>query len=251
MLRKFYPLWVAALTLFIGCDFFSTRDILPKPSDIRPFQGLFKSGDSIGFQMVESLREPGAKVDKVVLSTRRLVFIFEGDTLVAGDSLKTVSLRITEVPSGSLIEQTRRWVRFSGVGLELSGMGEGGGARFYPLKVGADPLKVEGALDTNSYLALPAVFSEGWQAKQTMGPLTINRQLSVSTDTIAYHQHSEATWEILETVMDDSRTLCVGKYWYGASGLLKAEMVWPNFDWREANASLPGKVDLLRHLERI
>ncbi len=253
MLRKSYPFWVAAVTLFVGCDFFSTRDILPKPPDIRALQGLFKPGDSVGFYVVESLRESGSPVDKQVLSKRRLMFTFEGDTVIAGDSFKVLSLRITEDPSGNVIEKAQRLLRFSGNGLELSISGTGGGARFYPLKVGvsANGLTTGASLDTTSYLALPAVFSEGWQTRHATGPLTIDRLLAPSADTLAYHAHSEATWSILETVKDSSLVLSKGEYWYGASGLLKVEMVWPNFEWREANASVPGNVDLHRHLERI
>ncbi len=241
------------MTLFVGCDFFSTRDILPKPPDIRAFQGLFKPGDSVGFYVVESLRESGSPVDKQVLSKRRLMFTFVGDTVIAGDSLKVISMRITEEPSGIVIEKAQRLLRFSGDGLELSNSGTGGGARFYPLKVGVGAnVQATGAfLDTISYLALPAVFSEGWRIQHVMGPLTIDRLLAPLTDTLAYHAHSEAAWGILETVKDSSFVLSTGEYWYGASGLLKVEMVWPNFDWREANASVPGKVDLHRHLERI
>ena len=108
MLRKSYPFWVAAVTLFVGCDFFSTRDILPKPPDIRAFQGLFKPGDSVGFYVVESLRETGSPVDKQVLSKRRLMFTFESDTVIAGDRFKVLSLRITEEPSGNVIEKAKR-----------------------------------------------------------------------------------------------------------------------------------------------
>ena len=244
MLRKSGPLWAAVLTLFAGCDFFSTREILPKPSDIRSFQGLVNRGDNLGFRLTESVRESGAKVDKEVLSNRRLVFTFQGDTLVAGNTLKIVSLRVTEFPSGVVLEDTRRLLRFSTDGLLLAGPVVGGGARFYPFKAGA-------SADTTAYLALPAVFSEGWTAQQAMGLLKVGRTLSPSTDTLPYLGHSEITWQILETVSDGAFTIARGQYWYGASGLLKAEQTWPDFGWREANASIPGKVDLHRVLERI
>jgi hypothetical protein len=37
--------------------------------------------------------------------------------------------------------------------------------------------------------------------------------------------------------MDDSRVASSGKYWYGASGLLKAQQSWDDFDWRGGNGA--------------
>jgi hypothetical protein len=243
MLRKSGPSWAAVLILFAGCDFFSTREILPKPSDIRSFQGLSKAGDSLAFRVTESLRAPGASTDKQVLSKRKLTFTFQGDSLVGGDTLKVVALRISEDPSGYVLEQSVRLLRFSADGLLFEGAASGGGARFYPLKTSA-------VQDTAIYLALPAVFSEGWSLTQAMGVLNVRRDLSGS-DTLPYHGHSEVSWKIAESVMDADSVLAKGQYWYGVSGLLKAEQTWPDFDWREANASSPGAVDLHRGLERL
>lgn len=242
MLRKSGPLWAAVLTLLAGCDLFSTREILPKPSEIRSFQGLLRLGDSLTFIVRESLREHGTATEKQLLSERRLVFAYKGDSLVGGDTLKIVSLRILEKSTGALIEQGTRLLRFSGDGVLLQNTSTGGGARFYPLKAAA-------AGDTTAYLALPALFSEGWTAKQSLGVLNVNRDLAGS-DTLDYQGHSEVSWRIAETVLDGDSALVQGNYWYGASGLLKAEQTWPDFGWRDADASIPGKVDLYRRLDR-
>jgi hypothetical protein len=243
MLRNSRPFWVALIALITGCDFFSTREVLPKPSDIRAFQGLGKRGDSLSFLVTETLREPGVKTDKEVLSKRRLLFVFLGDTIVSGDTLKLISLRITEDPSGDLVESSQRMIHFSKDGLLLTGLVTGASARFYPFKAGV-------AEDSSTYLVLPAVFSEGWNIHQSMGRLDLYRNLQASTDTLAYHGHSEATWGITETVKDAGIILNNGHYWYGASGLLKAEQTWTNFGWRDASASPQSKVDLLRTLVR-
>ncbi len=243
MLRKSGPLWAAVLTLLAGCDLFSTREILPKPSEIRSFQGLFHLGDSLTFSVKESLRESGATTDKQVLSDRRLVFAYKGDSTVGGETLKVVSLRIIDKATGALVEQSTRLLRFSADGLLLESSQPGGGARFFPLKAAA-------VQDTTLHLALPALFSEGWSAKQSLGALNVRRELTGS-DTLDYQGHSEASWKISETVRDGDSALVQGSYWYGASGLLKAEQTWPDFGWREADASIPGKVDLFRKLERL
>lgn len=128
-----------------------------------------------------------------------------------------------------------------------------GSARFYPLKVSA----TSASSDTTAYLALPLVFFEGWMVSQSIGLLDITRLLAASTDTIAYREHSEATWKIDETVRDRGYPLVHGQYWYGASGLLRVEQTWTNFGWREANAANPASglntktIDLHRILVRL
>jgi hypothetical protein len=253
MLRKCNPIWVAACILLTGCDFFSTRDILPKPSDIHSFQGLFNPGDSLFFRVTESLREAQNEADQQVLSKRILTFTFLGDSVVDGKRLKLIALKVLEQPSGIVIERSRRLLDYSGEGLILVSPDIDGSIRFFPFKSASNSNKA----DTTAYLALPVVFFQGWSASQSVGLLEINRRLASSTDTLSYLDHSEATWQVEEIVSDRGYPLVHGKYWYGASGLLKVEQTWPNFGWREANAAnlaadLNAKsVDLHRTLERL
>ncbi len=241
-MRNSGPIWAVALTLLVGCDFFSTRDILPKPSDIRSFQGFSKAGDSIVFRMTETLRDSG--LVKEALSKRRMVFTLMGDSIVSGDTLKNFTMRVTEDPTGYLLEKSTRLLHFSKEGVLLVVAPEGGGTRFYPLKNSASQ-------DTLSTFSLPAILIDGWQPKQKLGILELQRVLSSGSDTLKFKDHSEATWKIFESITDRGLVLAKGQYWYGASGLLKADQTWPGFGWREANASVPGHVDLHRTLERL
>ncbi len=227
-----------------GCDFFSTREVLQKPLEIQSFAGLFTKGDSLRFRSTESLVRHGTDSVQEVLSKRRLVFKYLGDSTVDGKSLKILSLNIFEEPSGILIESTDRLMQFSGEGLFLTSGSNGGGARFYALKRAA-------SADTTTYLALPNVFSQGWKAEQNIGELNSVRSLSADQDTLLFAGHGEVTWKLLEKIFDRGIEISNGKFWYGESGLLKVEQTWPNFEWHDTNALLLGSVDLFRHLERI
>src|SRR4051812_33756011 len=124
MLRKsglIWSAWAAPLFLLIGCDLFSTREIVSKPADIQSLQGLGKKDDSLAFRVTESLRDPGSKIDRQVISKKRLVFLSLGDSVVDGDTLKSVALRVTSEASGAVLEQSVRLLHFTGDGLFLSG----------------------------------------------------------------------------------------------------------------------------------
>ncbi len=236
--------FLLGLFVLAGCDFFSTREVLQKPLEIRSFAGLFTKGDSLRFSVTESLLKHGTDSVKEVLSKRRLVFKYLDDSAVDGKNLKVLSLNIFEDPSGILVESTERLMQFSGEGLLLSSASIGGGVRFYPLKRAA-------SADTTTYTALPNVFSQGWKADQNIGVLTSLRSLSADQDTLLLAGHGEVTWKLLEKISDRGIELSSGQFWYGESGLLKVEETWPNYEWRDANALTPGSVDLHRHLERI
>jgi hypothetical protein len=91
-----------------------------------------------------------------------------------------------------------------------------------------------------------------------MGVLQV-RRTQTSIDTLTYHGRSEESWGVDEAILDGVHPLAAGKYWYGASGLLKAELVWTGFGWRDANGSVPAKAtdgsdaetELRRSLERL
>ncbi|MEO6096361.1 MAG: hypothetical protein ABIW76_11920, partial [Fibrobacteria bacterium] len=112
--------------------------------------------------------------------------------------------------------------------------------------------------DSTSVFALPSLLVEGWDETRAMGILQV-RRAQTSVDTLTYHGRLEEAWGVKETIMDGANPLASGKYWYGASGLLKADLVWAGFGWRDANGSVPVKalegsdalVELRRSLVRL
>jgi hypothetical protein len=241
MLRKSGLISVAAVLLW-GCDLFSTREFRSKPSELRSLSGLSKPGDSVAFRATESLWKSGTSVPEQTLSVRRLVFRFAGDSLAAGDTLKILTLTIRADSTGELIESSRRVVRFSPQGVVLEGTATDGSTRFFPLKVSAanSASAVAAALDSTSLITLPALLVEGWDETRDMGILTVTRK-QTSVDTLKYQGRLEESWGVSETVTDGARPVAVGKYWYGASGLLKVEQAWAGFGWRNGNGSVPAK----------
>lgn len=252
MLRKSGLFWAAAM-LLSGCEFFSTREFRPKPPEIRSLQGLSKAGDSVSFRVTESLFPSDAGASARVVSVKRLVFRFLKDSLDGGDSLKSLSLRITDDSTGALLENSVRVVRFNGDGAILEGSGPEGGARYFPLKTtasGAAITTADAAVDSGDFLALPAFFVQGWSESQILGVLQVRRELTM-VDTLEYQDHLEEAWGITETVLDGNATLAQGLYLYGSSGLLRAEQTWTGFDWRDGNGAMVASADLRRVLERL
>jgi hypothetical protein len=246
----------AAALLLSGCELFSTREFRPKPSEIRILPGLAHAGDSIAFRATESVWRAGASAPEKALSVRRIVFTFAKDSLSGADTLKVLTLRVVEESTGVVVEQGRRLVRFSSQGVVLPGTATGGGARFFPLKAAAPGPSA--AADSDGFLALPALLIEGWSESVPMGILEVKRE-QTSVDTLAYQGRSEEAWGIAETVVEGGTILATGKYWYGASGLLRAEQTWDDFGWRGDNGAPPPKsqgpaaqkVSLRRALERL
>lgn len=228
-----------------GCDFFSTRDFRSKPSGIRPLPGLSRAGDSVTFMATEAVWRAGAKTPEQVLSRRRVTFVSGGDSLDGSDTWTRLTLRIREDSSGILVEEGTRLVRFSAEGVEMQGV-TSGGARYFPLKTGA----ADSAGD--AFLALPSLLIEGWGESVSMGIFSV-RRLQTGVDTLAYGGRDEEAWVISESVMDGNRVASRGKYWYAASGLLKAEQTWDDFDWRGTDAAPPreGAVSLRRNVVRL
>jgi hypothetical protein len=244
MLRKSGLICVAAVLLW-GCDLFSTRELRSKPTELRTLSGLSRLGDSIAFLATESVWKPGGAAAQQVLSVRRLVFTLAGDSVESGDTLKILDLAVRSDSTGELLESARRLVRFSSEGVILEGTATGGSARFFPLKVSApSTLSTPSALaatagDSTSVFAFPSLLVEGWGEVRAMGILQV-RRLQTSIDTLTFHGHLEEAWGVTETIVDGINVLANGKYWYGASGLLKAELVWTGFGWRDANGSVPA-----------
>jgi hypothetical protein len=253
-------LFCVAAILLAGCDFLSTREFRSKPSEIRSLTGLSAAGDSVAYRVTESLWNPSSNSTERILSTRRLVFTFMGDSLDAGDTLKILSLRISDDSSGELLEQGSRIVRFAKDGVVLKSLSQGGGSRYFPLKVSAGTSDVTGAEaapgvaaaapDTEAYLSLPAMLVQGWDDARKLGVLEMRRE-QAAVDTFKYQDRLEEAWGIRETVLDGSDVLSEGLFWYGASGLLKADQTWASFDWRDENGSNPAKVELRRALVRL
>lgn len=255
MLRKSGLICVSA-ALFWSCDLFSTREFSPKPTEIRSLTGLVKAGDSVAYRVRESLW--GASQGSVgkPLSARRLVFSLLGDSLDNGDSLKLLSLRILDDSTGALLETSVRSVRFSRDGIRLQSA-VSGGPRFFPLKAGASQTASAAATTLAAvpaagaeFTALPALLVQGWNELADLGILTIRRE-QVSVDTLKYHGRLEEAWGIRESVLNGDSLVSHGMYWYGVSGLLKADQTWPEFEWRDENGTKPDAVELHRDLERL
>jgi hypothetical protein len=237
-MRRLPVLLSAAAFYLSGCDFFSTREFLPKPTDIRVLPGLARAGDSVTFLATEAVWRAGAAAPEQVLSRRRVTFAFRKDSLDGNDTLKSLVMRIREDSSGVLVEESPRLVRFSASGVALEGS-QSGGARYFPVKTASANSDAASGLaaaaaDSDAFLALPTLLIEGWSESVSMGVFTVQRSQS-AIDTVAYRGHSEEAWVISESVMDGSRVASSGKYWYGASGLLKAQQSWDDFDWRGDN----------------
>lgn len=226
-MRRLPVLLCAAAVFLAGCDLFSTREFRPKPSDIRVLPGLARAGDSVTFLATEAVWRAGGTAPEQVLSKRRVTFAFGKDSLAGSDTVKVLAMRIREDSSGALVEESTRLVRFSSAGVELPGAA-GGGARYYPLKTSA--------ADSDAFLALPSLLIEGWNETATMGIFAVER-VQTAIDTVDYAGRSEEAWVVSESVLDGSRIASSGRYWYGASGLLKAEQAWDDFDWRGDNGA--------------
>jgi hypothetical protein len=239
------PVLLSAAALYLSaCDFFSTRELRPKPTEIRVLPGLERVGDSVAFLATEAVWRAGATGPEQVLSKRRVTFVLRKDSADDPDTLKFLTMRIREDSSGVLLEESQRLVRFTATGVVLSGA-EDGSARLYPIKAAAgsaDPASAAAPSDSDAFLALPTLLIEGWSESVSMGVFTVQRTQS-AVDTVDYRGHSEETWVISESVLDGSVAAGSGKYWYGASGLLKAEQAWEDFDWRDGNGAPAGAKD--------
>lgn len=234
----------AAVLGLAACDLFSTREFRPKPSDIRVLPGLAKPGDTISFRATESVWRADADAPEATLSRRRLTFAFLRDSLIGADTLKLLALTVREESTGTVIEQGSRFVRFGSEGVSLSGGETGGSARMFPLKAAAG----SAAADTG-FPALPSMLVEGWDETVALGILTVMRA-QTSVDTLEYRGRSEEAWAISETVVDGGRTVASGRFWYGASGLLKARQEWQGFGWRSANGAPPAGAGVTVNLRR-
>lgn len=241
MLRK-SGLFLGLSVLLWGCDLFSTREFRSKPSDIRTLKGLSRIGDSVAFRATESVWKAGASSPEKILSRRRLVFTFLGDSLRGGDTLKVLSLRISDDSLNLQVEKTVRLVRFTGDGVVLEGTTIGGSARYFPLKTSSQEAVPSQPADSLAFPALPALLVEGWSDSRSMGILEVKRR-QTSVDTLDYQGHSEEAWGVSETVLDGRTVIARGTFWYGASGLLRAEQTWTGFGWRSDNGAVPLNAD--------
>jgi hypothetical protein len=190
----------------------------------------------VTFLATEAVWRAGAAVPEQVLSKRRVTFAFRKDSLDGSDTLKILAMRIREDSSGALVEESQRILRYASAGVALA-EAQSGGVRYYPVttalakSASADSNSAAPASDSDAFLALPTLLIEGWSESVSMGIFTVQRAQS-SLDTVAYRGHSEEAWVISESVMDGSRVASSGTYWYGSSGLLKAQQSWDDFDWR-------------------
>lgn len=240
---------LALAFLLTGCDFFSTKDFSPKPARIRAFSDSFKPGDTLAFRVTEYLRAPGTSDQGSDRTGRTLRFTRAPENLQRGGGWTTLALRVTSFPSEALIEEGLCHLRFDDSGLVLKGEDstrDGGArdARYFPLKVAAGS-----ALDSGDFLSLPSAFILGASWVQSLGVLTVAREIE-NTDTLGFKGHLEESWRIAESVRDGDSLLARGSFWYGASGLLRGEQTWP-FETRGADGSIAADRELRRELVRL
>ena len=84
---------------------------------------------------------------------------------------------------------------------------------------------------------------------QPRGALEVDRAVE-RLDTRRVGKRLEESWRVGETVRDGATVLARGRFWYGASGLVKGEQAWP-FQGRAADGSALPESELRRKLERL
>jgi hypothetical protein len=231
-MRRLPILSSAAVLLFSGCDLFSTREVLSKPSEIRVLPKLSQAGDSASFLAVEAVWRAGAKAPEQVLSRRRVAFACVGDSVAGGDTLKRISMTVRDDSTGALVDEGERLVRFSSAGVLVAGVSSEG-VRYFPI---ASALAPGDSAEADAFLSLPLFLMEGWDEAVNMGIFTVKR-IQSGVDTLPYHGHDEEAWVVSESVEEGGRAAASGQYWYGSSGLLRAEHTWDGFDWRGDNGA--------------
>ena len=246
---------LAVIVGLSGCDFFATKEFSPRPGGIRTFAGTFDSGDTLAFRITEYLREPGTQGAGTDRSARILRFFRAPEPMQKGGGWTTLKLRVTSDPSGSLIEEGLCHLRFDPEGVAVQGQdsaldGAARDARYYPLKVAAGiDAEDAGGDDSGSFLSLPSAFILGASWLQSLGVLTVAREIE-DVDTLGFRGHLEETWRIAEMVKDGGTVLARGSFWYGSSGLLKGEQTW-EFDGRSTDGTASAPKELRRELVRL
>lgn len=250
------PAVVTAATLLAGCDLFQTREFARRPAEIRAFTEDFTRGDTLKFRVIESLAAPGSPDSGTVLARRLLGFAKAPDAQQPGGGWIAVSFRVVSDPPGSYQDEGLCWLRFDSEGLTLKAPDSssgGSGAVYYPLKRSAPPAAggeaAPTAADSGAFLALPPAFAAGSSWAQGLGPLNVLREI-VETDTLEYGGRIEEAWRVSETVSEGGRPLASGRYWYGASGLLRGEQAWP-FAGRSADGTAAAAQELRRVMVRL
>lgn len=240
-----------ASSLLAGCDLFGTKEFSPRPAEIKAFAGALTRVDTIAFRVVESLAGSGAADSATVLARRQIRFARAPDTQQPPDGWIAVSFRIYADPPGAALDEGICYVRFASDGVSVrapdSATAGVGGARYFPLKVSA--ASEYGSADSLALLSLPPAFVLGGAWTQALGVLTVGRDVA-GMDTLEYRGRLEETWRIDETVSDGGRVLSRGLYWYGATGLLKAEQSW-SLEERDADGASASLRELRRVLVRL
>lgn len=242
---------LAAAALLSACDFFATREFAPKPAAVAALAGAFAAGDTVSFLVTETLARPGAGSADSTLSSLRIRFYRAADSLQAGDGSTTLAVLVLSEPPGAYRAEGALRMRVGAEGLSLQGSGEG--ARFFPLKLSADAGTGSGSAGAESgeagFLALPAVFTAGAAWTQPLGALEAEREVE-GVDTLRVGKRLEECWRVAETVRDGTGILSRGRFWYGASGLLRGEQAW-TLGRRDADGMDLGAAELRRALVRL
>ena len=211
---------------------------------VTAFADAFEPGDTAAFRITEYLARPGSETADTVLSAVLLRFFQAPDSLQGGDGWTTLSVLALSDPPGAYREEGTLRIRSDSEGLLLASTDSAGGPRFFPLKVAeSDDGPGEG------FLVLPTVFSAGSAWTQPLGALEVDRAVE-RLDTLRVGKRLEESWRVGETVRDGATVLARGRFWYGASGLVKGEQAWP-FQGRAADGSALPESELRRKLERL
>jgi hypothetical protein len=242
------PVTLAASAILSACDFFATREFAPKPASVTAFADAFGPGDTVAFRVTEYLARPGSEAADTVLSALLLRFFRAPDSLQGGDGWTTLSVLALSDPPGAYRDEGTLKIRTGDEGLSLASPDSAGGPRFFPLKL-AGPAAAPADASDDGFLALPPVFSAGASWTQPLGALDVDRAVE-RVDTLTVGKRLEESWRVGETIRDGATILARGRFWYGASGLVKGEQAWP-FQGRAADGSALPESELRRKLERL
>jgi hypothetical protein len=96
---------------------------------------------------------------------------------------------------------------------------------------------------------LPAHMQLGDQWRWVRGGWVCTQSVS-GMDTLALGGDLFQAWKVGETLAESGEVVSTGTYWFSKEGLLKAEWVWPSFEWTDAQANSRGQMGFKRVLRR-
>ncbi len=229
-----------------GCDPFSTREIIPRPSEIRSLDALFNGRNLIRYTLEERLVLPGGRDS--LLSSSRVELKSLNSEAINPDSALQVGMSILTVPQGQVQLQRTMKLRRNPEGLALSGSTVQG-PRLFSLTLNESPPGDNSDSGVGELLyASPAHLLERiYSDHGRLGEFTVRRRV-LGLDTVVHNKRAEEAWVIEEWTELGAEKLFHGVYRYGASGLLQADLDWGDLDWRTDNGVYLGQARVQRRL---